>query len=273
MIAKEWRGARWKLAIVALLFVALMALTPNSYEMIVDDAQNQPTAEPDGSPMPEEFLGTKDPVKFAMQEMAWIYGWYGAPLISALAAVLGVTLVSREVGQDTIFLLLSKPIRRSRLLLEKYSIGAGALFVAALLGSVGLVVSAALRGYPVGDISIVGVVLSTVLLWLGSLSALGAALLISVLFRGILKSVVATVGAVYLVFTFPEGFLNYSLWSQYQELGISEEFVSGLALQHYWTSESLYLGESFMPVSFLVCLIAAAVPLLIALWLFNRKAY
>lgn len=88
-----------------------------------------------------------------------------------------------------------------------------------------------------------------------------------------LKSFIATAIAVYMVFAFPRDFLNYSLWVEYHRLGVSEKFVEGLSLRQYWTSESLYMGESLGLVSFLICMIAATVPLLAALWIFNRKAY
>jgi hypothetical protein len=66
-----------------------------------------------------------------------------------------------------------------------------------------LVVVAATRGYPLSHLSIVGVVLSAVLLWLGSLSVLGVAIFMSVVFRSVIGSVLATALAVYLMFVLP----------------------------------------------------------------------
>lgn len=118
-----------------------------------------------------------------------------------------------------------------------------------------------------------GVALSAVLIWLGSLSVLGGALLASVFFKDVFKSAIATLAVVYVVFAFPKDFLDYSLGNEYRALGLSEEFVRGLSLRHYWASESLFTGDSFALTNFLVCAIAAVVPLLATLWLFNRKAY
>jgi hypothetical protein len=35
----------------------------------------------------------------------------------------------------------------------------------------------------------------------------------------------------------------------------------------------MFTGEAFAAPSFMVCLAAAVVPLLLSLWVFNRKAY
>lgn len=273
MTAKELRDAWWKFAAVALLFIAFVVLNTAPYGLLEEVVANAPEVGPDGSSIPEEFQITENPVEYAMQTMAWNYGWHGSSLLALLAAILAVSLISHEAGQGTIFLLLSKPISRTRLLLEKYAVGAGALFATAVLGTVGLLASAAVQGYPLGSLSVVGVALSTALIWLGSLSVLGGALLASVVFRDGIKSAIATAAAVYLIFAFPKDFLNYSLWNEYYGLGFSEEFVRSLSLRHYWTSESLYLGESLAVTNFLICGVAATLPLLAALWLFNRKAY
>ena len=273
MIAKELRDAWWKLAVVALLFLTFVVSNTVPYSLLEDAVANAPTVNPDGSPIPEEFQITEKPAELAVQEMSWTYGWHGSPLLALLAAVLAVALISREAGQGTIRLLLSRPISRTRLLLEKYAVGAGALFVAAAIGAVGLGIAAAVQGYPMKSLSVVGVTLSTGLIWLGSLSVLGGALLVSVVFGDVLKSVIATAVVVYLIFAFPKDFLDYFLHNEYRALGLSEEFVRSLSLRHYWTSESLFVGESLAAMNFLVCTIAAALPLLVALWVFNRKAY
>lgn len=273
MVAKELREAWWKVAAGALVFLALVVVNTTPYGMIEEIVAGAPTVNPDGAPIPEEFQITEDPVEYAMQDMAWTYGWHGSIVLAGLAALLGVSLVSREVSQGSILFLLSRPISRPRLLLQKYSVGAGLLFVVSVLGAVGLVISAAAGGYPLEHLSIRGLALSAGLIWLGSLSVLGGALLVSVVFRDVFKSVVATGVVLYLVFAFPKDFLQYFLWNESRALGISEEMMRTLSLRHYWTSESLYLGESASAPSFLICGIAAGAPLLLALWLFGRKAY
>jgi ABC-2 type transport system permease protein len=204
-----------------------------------------------------------------------MYGTYevGKFLLAVLAAVFGFALISGEVSQSTIFLLFSKPVSRTRLLLTKYAVGASILFVVALLGSIGLIISAAARDYPLGYLSITGVALSTVLLWLGSLSVLGVALFFSVVFRNVLTSAAATLLVVYLMFLGPEWFVRVLFWEEYNFLASTWQLIWWLTPTSHWSNMALYAGESLMITSFLICLGAAAVPLVAALWLFNRKAY
>lgn len=275
MIAKEWREARWGL--LSLMIILLLVLNLTSYETtvkIADMAKDEPTEYPDGTRIPEEERSPTNPTEIAIEEM-WELGYYASGIIAfvPLAAILGAVSISGEVGRNTILLLLSRPISRARSLLTKYAVYAGVLLATALLGSVLLVFVAATLGYPLGHLSIVGVVLSAVLLWLGSLSVLGVAILMSVVFRSVIGSVLATTLAVYLMFVLPGPFMDRSLWSEYHTFGISEELVWRFTLPYYWTNEDMYMGGSLAATNFLVCLIAAAVPLLAALWLFNRKAY
>ena len=51
------------------------------------------------------------------------------------------------------------------------------------------------------------------------------------------------------------------------------ETIYDLVPTNYWTDRGLYWSESLAPANFVVCLISDLVPLLAALWLFNRKTY
>lgn len=278
MIAKEWRDVRWKFAVGVLLFLALVVTNIQPYETVEDGFANAGLID-DG---PKERRYTQEEVVNAAIDGMFITYDAGKGILAPLAAILGVGLISSESSRDTIFLLLSKPISRIRLLLTKYGVGAGVLFVVALLGSAGLLMSAAARGYPLGSLSMSGIALSTLLLWLGSLVVLGVALLTSVVFRSVIGSVVATVLALYLVFNL-SGVLDVLLYNFQDVLGIYDSQgrslyfpygpIEALNLAQYWTDQSLYFGESLAAMNFLVCLIAAALPLLAAMWLFNRKAY
>ena len=121
------------------------------------------------------------------------------------------------------------------------------------------------------------------LLWLGTLFVLGVALLASVVFRNLVASVAATVVALYVVLSAAPQFL-LSIFYEYQfrytdvrpgmeRPGAAETFVRNLDLVQYWTSERMFIGEGLAATSFLVCLIAAMTPLLLALWLFRWKQY
>ncbi|MCA1715496.1 MAG: ABC transporter permease subunit [Actinobacteria bacterium] len=122
------------------------------------------------------------------------HGWFGTglgnPLLFFLAVLLGAGLISGEASRGSIFLLLSRPISRKRVLLTKYVVSASALFVVTVLFGVALLVFAALLGHPP---SVAGVIISTVLMWLGLLFVLGTALVLSVVLDNTLLAAASTV--------------------------------------------------------------------------------
>lgn len=228
MIAKEWRDARWKFAVAAVVVVLVASLAPilTPYQEIVRlakhssysineisigenaSANRSGDARTQKVPKPPDNVqqAPKDPVEMAAQEMWALYGVGGSVVLLPLAVLLGAPLVSGEVSGGTISMLLSRPISRTRLLMSKYVVGAAGLFVSAVLGGALVVALAAARGYPLGEIGFVGIALSAVLIWLGSLFVLGVALLASVLVRGVIGSVMASVVALLLVFILPSPF-------------------------------------------------------------------
>ncbi len=268
MFAKEWRDAGWKFAIGAFLFLLLVATNLPPYDDVVGNLVGE------HPPKPEDLRRT-NPEEIALYVTDMMYGTYevGRLLLALLAAGLGVGLISDEVSRGTIFLLLSRPVSRTRMLLIKYAVGAAALFAVVLLGNIGLIVSAGARHYPLGHLSISGIALSTVLMWLGSLSVLGVALLCSTFFRSVLMSAVATLLVVYLMFLGPESFVRLFFWEEYNSFNPPWQLIWWLTPTSHWSNMALYSGESFMITSFLISVFAAAVPLIAAVSLFNRKAY
>ncbi len=247
MLAKEWRDSQWKLIIAAVGAVPAVLIV----------ATYLPPYETTGRVM-ERFTD-----EAALGQILNVYGGGGVAL-ALLAILLGAAAVAEEVGRGTIFLLLSKSVSRGRVLLTKYVISAGILLSAAVLGHVVLIVAAVARGYPPGLLSAYGVVLSTVLMWLGSLSILGLAVTFSVLCRNALVSAVAAFVTSYLIFYVLPG---------YAELFVPYDTLEMVAPLYSWTSFELYAGEGLALLNFLACVTAAAVLLLAPLWLFGRKAY
>ena len=272
MIAKEWRDARWKFAVATALVLLAVVVSPipTPYGEILS------------------YTGPGQVDEFAAAEMWGTFGVGGLLVLAALAAFLGVALISGEVGGGSVFLLLSKPVSRTRLVLGKYAVCAGVLLAAAVCGAVLVVLVAFVRGYPVGRlVSVPGVALSVLLVWLGALSVLGVALLASVLFRSVISSVVAVVVALFVIAVFPD-ILNLLVtgaqWAVgaadcapggdlYVPCGLRFELLDKLRLYSYWSSEGLYTSGSLAPVNFLVSALSAALPLAGSLWLFDRKAY
>jgi ABC-type transport system involved in multi-copper enzyme maturation permease subunit len=257
MIAKEWRDARWKF-LVAAVPVVLLVFMLSPYQEFVEEA--------------ERYSG-ENAVEIALRDLSDVYYLGGFFVLLPLAALLGVAMISGEVSNGTILLLLSRPISRTRLLLTKYAVGAGTLLVAAVLGEILLIGAAAIRGYPIGQLRLLEAVLSVLVLWLGLLFVLGTALLVSVVCRGVIASVVACALVLFFVFWVPS-----VLWELFPA-SFPYDLSMRLQLLTYWMPAYYYYGPEsygvggFAITNFLVCLTAAALPLLAALRLFNRRAY
>ena len=296
MIAKEWWDSWWKPVVVGVVAVGALLLggLPTPYAEIEKIAAENANPRADGIVVLDgtasrsgdtvsatdrreyreavEAMGLPtDPVKMALDELWVVYSAGGGAAMALLAGLLGISLVSEEARRNTIVSLLSKPISRRRLLLTKYAVCAGVLLLAATSGGVVLATAAGFKGYPLEELSVVGSVLSVVLLWLGSLFVLGVALVFSVTIRNLLVGVGATLAA--LVLLSPDQWTSFSFWNQFPTLGLQDRVPENLTVLSYWSSGVMYLGERIALTNFLVCLAAAALPLLAALWLFNNKAY
>lgn len=257
MIAKEWRDARWRFLVAAAPVVLLVFLiTP--YEDVVRMVKGMPG---------------EDPVTIALRDISDLYYFGGLFVLRPLAALLGVASISGEVSNGAIFLLLSRPVSRTRLLLSKYAIGAGVLLVAAVLGKVLLLAVAAARGYPLGQMRITETILSVLVLWVGVLFVLGTALLVSIIFRTITASIVACALTLFLVFALPVVVAAFYPMNYASELALRLELYTYWMPTYYYYSDNFYGVGGFALTNFVVCLIAAVLPLLIALWLFGRKAF
>lgn len=311
MIAKEWRDAQWKFLIGALAFLVFVSVAPRPYERIVTETERQieylkedvripgQPGVPDEirpPPLPENYeqqqrnklermQSPEYSVKAARLEITDLYYGGNFMILMPLAGLLGVALVSGEVGRGSIFLLLSRPLTRTRALMTKYLVCAASLFAVAAIGVLGAFVSASALGYPRGSVPMTEILVSGALFWLGSLFVLGLALLLSVVFRDIIRSVVATVVALYLVLTGPDLLNSLAQWLFWTEQDYARGFQNSqdweawnrpfelLNLTNYWTATDPFTGEWVVTRNLLVCLVAAVVPLLVALWLFRRRAY
>ena len=265
MISKEWQDARWKLAIGAVLVLAMGVLIP------LDTLFPHPYSlfgEPDNvvAPPATEDAGYLEYLLWSQ----WFTEASGNLVLMLLAAVLGAGLISDEVNRGTIFLLLNRPVGRGRVLLTKYTVGAGALLIITLLGSAAQLVVAGALGYPQHT---GGVLVSAVLMWLGLLFVLGTSLLLSVILDSALLAVVGTF-LVWVVTSVAPAFAaqQATVLLSTQDGSLVRVF-DGLALSPYWTSLAAYSGDSFPTLQLLVSSVTAGMPLLAALWIFCRKAY
>ncbi len=319
MVAKERRDARWKLLIAAVAVLAFVVLAPRPYGAILKEAEFQieMTKEQIESPEkrmpPEEALppgytrtsyeeSLRDdiermrqpsfPAELARWEVRSIHEAEKYMFLVPLAALLGVALVSGEVSRGAIFLLLSRPVSRTRIFLIKYLVGATALLAAALLGGVGIVVSGYAHGYPAAAVNVAEILASAGMFWLATVSVLSVATLASVLFRDVIRSVIATAAALFAIFSLPDLIREVASWWYWSDRAYFEgpmaqegwyESFEVFRITRYWSFLDLYERGPFdeplaslQPdpmLSVLVCSVAAALPLLAALWLFRRKSY
>ena len=166
MIAKEWRDARWKLVLGVLAFLVLVPAI-RSYEAIRDDVRFQvemmqrDLREPErriGAPMNErereayladvrEMQRPEYIEEMARWELRDTSTFRNLLVIVPLAGLFGVGLIAGEVGRGSVFLLLSRPVSRTRILVTKYSVCAACLFVVAAIGGASIVLVAYARGY------------------------------------------------------------------------------------------------------------------------------
>lgn len=250
MVVKELIEARWKAITCGLLALVLVEASAATYDLL------KPVLSNTSSLQVPQFL-QQQVQQLTSSYSLYVWGnWFaknGTEILAVLAALLGAGLIAGEVSKGTIFLLLGKPISRERVLLTKYALSALILFAVTVLSSVALIITAAIAGYPQ---QLGGIIISTVLLWLGVLFVLGLALLFSVIFKDVLRPLLCTL-VITILAIIPGFFPNWGAWS----------------LLGYWSSQAAYLGQSFPTKELIICLVAAALPLFLALILFRRQAY
>ncbi len=250
MITKELISNRWT-AIIGGLATLVAALYFDYAYTLTKNA----LAGPNTSQMP---LATRSSLMHSLanfETYSWMQWFHGdARLILALVATfLGGSLISNEVNKGTIFFVLSKAVSRERILLIKYAVSATILLMVTLLGSVGTLVAAAIQNHP---LPIVPVLLSTMLLWVGTLAVLGVALFFSTLLNDLFLPALLTICFVVLI-SIPAFLPDWKDWS----------------LLSYWASLPAYQGTGFPLKEALVCISSALIPLGAALLLFRHKAY
>jgi ABC-type transport system involved in multi-copper enzyme maturation permease subunit len=254
MVAKELIDARWKMIIGAAITVLVVAGLSVLYSVIRDLATSPGTAG-----LPEAI---KNDLQLSVANFGlYVWGqWFpknGPMVLGGLAAFLGAGLIAGEVGKGTIFFLLSKPVSRERVLITKYLVSAAILLGVSLLGSLVMLLTAVILGQ---SVPVDRILLATVLLWLGTLSILGIALLFSTLFDDALRPAGLAI-LVAIVIGLP---------------GVVGAFLPGWAdwsLPRYWASLSGFLGTAFPVKEFVICLVTAIVPVAGALALFRKRAY
>ena len=252
MVVKEFIEARWKAIIGSVVAVLAAAALASTYDLIKNRLTGSAAQQ-----IPSQLQGVMQQVTGSYDGYLWSQ-WFsknGPEILAILAAALGASLIASEVNKGTIFFLLSKPVSRDRVLLTKYLVSALILLGVLLLSSAAMLIAAAAVGHPqpVG-----GMLISTILLWLGMLFVLGLALLFSVLFHDVLRPLIFAL-LLTLLLSIPGLIPNTTLndWN----------------LTSYWSNFAAYQGTMFPLKALLICLIAAIVPVALAIPLFRKQAY
>jgi ABC-2 type transport system permease protein len=251
MAVKEMIEARWKVIIGIIVCIIVAAALAGTYDLIrslLTDSALQQVPPALQEQARQQLLGSYE--KYVWSQ--W-YSKNGTQVLGILAAVLGCGLIGAEANKGTIYFLLSKPVSRMRVLLVKYVVNAALLLAMIVAGSAALLVAAAIVGHPQ---SIVGVAVSTLLLWLGTLFVLGLALFFSVLFKDILRPLVFAL-ILTIITSIPGLVPGWGDWS----------------LPGYWSSQAAYMGQEFPLKALIICLVAAALPVILAIPLFNKQSY
>jgi ABC-type transport system involved in multi-copper enzyme maturation permease subunit len=250
MAVKELIEARWKAIICGVIALVLVEVSVATYGLF-KSALNTSNVQ-----QVPQFLQQQLQQMISTYDV-YVWGnWFaknGPEIMAIIAIVLGAGLIAGEVNKGTIFFLLGKPISRERMLLIKYAISALILLAISVICSVALLVTAAIAGHP-QDLG--GVVISTFLLWLGVLFGLGLALMFSTLFKDALWPLICAL-VITLLTVIPSFIPGWGAWN----------------LTSYWSNQAVYLGQGFPFKEFVICLVAAVVPLILALGLFHKRAY
>ena len=256
MVVKEFIEARWKAIIGSVVAVLAAAALASTYDLIKTRLAGRLTGSA-AQQIPSQLQGTIQQLTGSYDGYLWSQ-WFsknGPEILAILAAALGASLIASEVNKGTIFFLLSKPVSRDRVLLTKYLVSACILLGVLLLSSAAMLIAAAVVDHPQ---NVGGVLISTLLLWLGMLFILGLALLFSVLCHDVLRPLIFAL-LLTLLLSFPGIIPNTTLtdWN----------------LTSYWSNFAAYQGTMFPLKALLICLIAALVPLALAIVLFRKQAY
>jgi ABC-type transport system involved in multi-copper enzyme maturation permease subunit len=184
----------------------------------------------------------------------WFVAGFGGVLV-------GSRQIAGETGSGTILLLLSRPVSRTRALLTKYAVGAGILLVLALLCGLCALVVGAVNGVAAPPIG--GLLASVALLWLAALFVMGVTLVWSVIIPSALAAGITGFFIVYIIIIGPAIYnrIVYNIGGADWSLG------------NQWASLDIYAGVASAAEPIAISLIAALIPLALAIVLFRRKSF
>lgn len=227
---KEFKAAKFKIAVGMILPIALAVSIPYMYEFLMGMMQTVPIP---------EFAGEQVKMFSNFSYYVW-FNWFGKNLfqiVSMLALIFGAGLISAEVSRKTIHFLLTKPISRRQVFAVKYFMTLASLAVVVVISTAVLYIAVSLTGH---SLPLLKLLQNSLVAMTGFALIYSIAVYFSTLFDQTLKSFLASLVVVVLL-SVPSYFTSFKTFSLYYQM-------SGLAI---------YKGEGFPYVPFLV--IAAAI--------------
>ncbi len=261
MIVKEVRADRW-----AVLFGLLVVLL-RIFNAATVDLKTQSIATLQGN-FDADFSAVAARHISAGSAFLWATFFNDVTLYLLVGfggAILGAGLVASETAGGSIFVLLSRPISRTRALLTKYAVAAAVSLVLCIqCGLMALVVGAwqGIATPPIG-----GLLISILLLWLGMLFVVGVTLLYSVLVPSALAAGALGFFTTYILAIAPDFHTGVAPHITYALGGPDWSIAS------YWGSLGIYAGTGSPLKSLVVAVISTLIPALLALVLFVRKSF
>ena len=256
MIVKEVRAARWvALAGVALVAFALIQLiTIDFHTLTLASVRFQADGPIPAAERGQISLGGALIWAMLFESGLWFIAGFGGVIV-------GSRLIASESSSGSILLLLSRPVGRTRALLTKYAVGAGILLALAVLCGVCALVVGAANGVAAPPFG--GLLASVVLLWLASLFVMGVTLVWSVIVPSAIAAGVIGFFTVYVIVIGP-AIYNRVVYN-----------IGGAdwSLSNQWGSLDIYAGVTSAVEPIAISLMAALVPLALAIVLFRRKSF
>lgn len=189
LIKKELRQNLWKIVAGFLALIAVAVFTVASFPVIKQVfSQGLP---PDLERMPlfkEQFAALADFRSYLISQ------WFNKNLLQLgfiLAILLGIGAIAGEIQAKTAEFLLSKPISRSRVILEKYCTMCCLLFAAVLVSSLAVYPTALIIKE---QISLIRVLLSILPVFPALLAVFSYTFFFSTIFNDQIKTAAASIG-------------------------------------------------------------------------------
>ena len=137
MITKELIDSRWKILIGAVLSVVIIILGAVSFDLI-RQALTPEQLQSVSNAVGQNFASALTDYNTFLWNLTFNLSGDSGIVMVIIAALLGASLIAGEVNKQTIFLLLSRPLSRNRILLTKYAVGAAILLGLTILSGVTL---------------------------------------------------------------------------------------------------------------------------------------